>query len=66
MTAEQRAELRKAIQLLTASQGVLDNLANELRKQLHADLLAPLEWAAIREGNESIDRVVEYLEVYLG
>jgi hypothetical protein len=65
MTAEQRTELRQAIQLLTASQGVLDNLANELRKQLHADLLAPLEWAAIREGNESIDRVVECLEVYL-
>ena len=65
MTGKQRADLRQAIQLLTAAQGVLDNLSDELRKQLHADLLAPLEWAAIREGNESIDRVVECLEVYL-
>lgn len=65
MTEKQKADLLDTIKLLTEAQSALDSLAGELRTQLHAGCLVPLEWAAMREANETIDQLTEYLKVYL-
>lgn len=65
MTEQQKNDLLDTIMLLTEAQSALDSLANDLRKQLHTGCLVPLEWAAMREANETIDQLTDYLKVYL-
>ena len=65
MTEKQKNDLLETIKLLTEAQSALESLAGELRTQLHTGCLVPLEWAAMSEANETLDKLTEYLEAYL-